>query len=182
MMGRHKKIQSTPEPLPSSAPAGQPAQPAKPSAAPDVRTKLENLNDEHQAAVDELTERKRKKYKRRKPDEPTADELKAAAELDASITDFSMLIDVATEMVVDRLPNPKPLTDGEKEIWRRVNNRVMRRLIPKMESWADYAAWGAGFAFIMLPRLKKPDAPATEAKETTMTETEATAIGVDNAT
>ena len=120
--------------------------------ADEKKKKLEELR----GAVTEEREVMKAKRMPKKKKEDSQEEEAATAELEAAVGDFSMAVEFATQIVIERLPNPKPLTAVEKEAWNRVNNRVLRRLIPQMEGWADYAAWAGVFALVMLPRLKKP--------------------------
>lgn len=150
---------------PLSAPIGGP-QNAEPIPPPDSEKAKAERNialDGIEAEVRERqvdgTERTRRvRSHAKKPAEPNPEELKRKADAVATFTQFS---NVALDILCERLPNPKPATEGEKAVMAQAVSGMVEKYFPMLGGYDVEIAFTLAVIMVIGPRLvvKKSKVP-----------------------
>lgn len=107
--------------------------------------KVDMLQDEfNNVAATDQTE-KPKRYRSKK---------EIAAEQEQTGLQLGFMAAEMLDIVVQRLPNPKPLTEIEKNMFNQTTTRLVKKYFSYTEQWGDEVAFAGCFVVIMVPRLQ----------------------------
>lgn len=104
------------------------------------------------AGLDEREELKRKAEKKALTDEEVKRE-KARLEFQASF--LSDVLVNAMEILCERLPNPKPITQTEKAMFSKTTTAMVEKYLPYVSTYAVEFGFGLCLIEILYPRLQK---------------------------
>ncbi len=109
---------------------------------PDIDAELQNLNSEFNAEKE--TEKKTSKYyKEKKAKEQEEQQFKEA---------LSGIGSSALSLILERMPNPKPLSVKETEQFDIVFDKLSNKYFSLLGKWQEESAFIIVLAFIIIPR------------------------------
>lgn len=156
-MGRHKKP-SAPEHAQETPVTVIDETPISPVAS--ASDGIERVEREFaQGTTEEPARRKRRK----KADIAAEEQAQYQAAYQADADQFGEASTLLMSIVVERLPNPKPLTDSEMLLCKNAISRLAMKYLPQMEGNGPELMAGIALLAVIVPRLKKQNTEAVEA-------------------
>jgi len=113
-------------------------------------------NDEKDKKIELLIEDniEAKEEKEKKPRGKAAKQLREEAEAKDFVNAVSGIGEVIMNMIVQRLPDPRPLSDMEKEQINKTFDRVVYKYTAILGDWKEEVAFITVCSLIILPRTK----------------------------
>lgn len=109
----------------------------------DIDSELNKLNAEFNSEKIEAEKKTSKYYKEKKAREVEEKQFKEA---------MSGIGSSALSLILERMPNPKPLTDKESEQFDIVFDKLTNKYFSLLGKWQEESAFIIVLAFIIIPR------------------------------
>jgi len=130
---------------------------------PDLEA-IKNIQDEHSEVKlnKNGSVRKPRKSKAQKEAEKITDKTQKAKDFSDSITGVGSLL---LSIMVERMPQPKPLTELEKNMFDNSFNKLAYKYAEWLGDYSEETAFVLVTAMIIIPRVRKPKKSQMEIKQ-----------------
>lgn len=126
---------------------------------PDIDEELNKLLNEFQEEKQEAEKKTSKYYREKKAKEIEENKIKEA---------ISGIGSTALSLIIERMPNPKPLSDKEAEQFDTVFDKLSQKYFSLLGKWQEESAFIIVLAFIIIPRttlLNKKEIEQADSKK-----------------
>ena len=129
----------------------------------DISGQLEAIKTETDSQAGDKPRRKHRRRTNKEILEAEAPSVSIAEEapsvdperLAAAKQSFAMFSNVALDLLCARLPNPIPVTDGEKEVFSLATSAMVEKYFPVIAGYDVELSFGLAVILIFAPRLVK---------------------------